>query len=93
MRVRTALLALILTFSSAAAMGQKPSGSSAGQSATSPGPQAVPDNTSNAGNDTIATPQTNSALQARIENAIRNEPTLGSSHIAINVTDSGIDLS
>ncbi len=93
MKMQTALLAFLLTFGSAVAMAQTPSGSSAGQSATSPDPQAVPDNTSNAGNNTIATPQTNSALQARIENAIRNEPTLGSSHIAINVTDSGIDLS
>jgi hypothetical protein len=33
------------------------------------------------------------ALQGRIQQALSNEPTLGSSHITVNVTDSAIELS
>lgn len=35
----------------------------------------------------------NAALQSRINDALRNEPTLGASHVVSNVSDSGIDLS
>jgi hypothetical protein len=35
----------------------------------------------------------NGALQAQIENALRNEPSLSSSHVAVNVTDSAVELS
>ncbi len=96
MKTKTMLLALMLALTSAVAMAQTPSGSSAGQSATAPDPQAVPDNSANAGNsgsNAMAAPQSNGALQSRIEDAIRNEPALGNSHIAVSVTDNGIDLS
>lgn len=35
----------------------------------------------------------NPALQSRIDDALRNEPTLGASHVVSNVTDTGIELS
>ncbi len=35
----------------------------------------------------------NGVLQSRIEDALRNEPTLGASHLTATVTDSGVDLS
>ena len=37
--------------------------------------------------------QANAALQSRINDALRNEPTLGASHVVSNVSDTGIDLS
>ncbi len=36
--------------------------------------------------------QNNGMLQSRIADALRNEPTLGSSHVSVNVADSSIDL-
>jgi hypothetical protein len=92
MKFTTLLLALTLTFGSGFAMAQTPSGSSAGQSTTASDPQAVPNSSGNAGGNSMTSPQSNTTLQSRIEDAIRNEPTLGSSHVAINVTDSSIDL-
>ncbi len=35
----------------------------------------------------------NAALQSRIDDALRNEPTLGASHVVSNVSDTGIELS
>ncbi len=34
----------------------------------------------------------NAGLQSRINDALRNEPTLGASHVVANVTDTGIEL-
>jgi osmotically-inducible protein OsmY len=34
----------------------------------------------------------NAGLQSRINDALRNEPTLGASHVTANVTDTGIEL-
>ena len=34
----------------------------------------------------------NAGLQSRINDALRNEPTLGASHVVANVTDSSIEL-
>jgi osmotically-inducible protein OsmY len=96
MKAKTMLFALMLTLASAVAIAQTASGSSAGQSATAPDPQAVPDNTASAGNSDgngMSTPLSNGTLQSRIEDAVRNEPTLGNSLITVNVTDNGIDLS
>lgn len=59
--------------------GQSPS-SSSGSTAGTPEPPS-PDANNNAG------------LQSRINDALRNEPTLGASHVTANVSDSGIDLS
>ena len=39
-----------------------------------------------------STSANNTALQARIADAIRNEPPLNDSHIAVNVSDTSIDL-
>lgn len=53
----------------------------------------------NTGNPSSANPtlEPNAAsdanLQGRIQQALRNEPTLASSHITVNVTDSAIELS
>jgi len=38
-------------------------------------------------------PAANAALQGRIQNSLRDEPTLSASHITVNVTDSTIELS
>lgn len=58
---------------------QSPSGNSVSSTGTPQPPS--PDTGSNA------------ALQSRIDDALRNEPTLGASHVVSNVTDSGIELS
>lgn len=55
-----------------------PSGNSVGTAGT-PAPPS-PDSNDNAG------------LQSRIDDALRNEPTLGASHVVSSVTDSGIEL-
>ncbi len=38
-------------------------------------------------------PAANAALRGRIQDALRNEPTLSASHVSVNVTDSTIELS
>ena len=58
---------------------QSPSSTSVGSAGTPQPPS--PDASSNAG------------LQSRIDDALRNEPTLGASHVVSNVTDTGIELS
>ncbi len=96
MKIMTMRLVLMLTLASAVAMAQTPSGSSAGHSATAPDPQAVPNNSANAGYSSAnpaATPQSNGVLQSRIEDAMRNQPTLSDSHISVNVNEDAIDLS
>ena len=100
MNTKIALCSLVLALVSMLAAAQTPSGSSAGQSATSPDPQTVPNNSGNPGTaapNSAATPQAatdnnSAALQSRIADAIRNEPTLTDSHVAVNVTDNSIDL-
>ena len=39
------------------------------------------------------TPDDSAALQSRIADALRNEPTLGASHVSVNVTERTIELS
>jgi osmotically-inducible protein OsmY len=58
---------------------QSPSANSVGSAGT---PQPPSPDT---GND--------AALQSRIDDALRNEPTLGASHVVSKVSDSGIELS
>ena len=58
---------------------QSPSTNSVGSAGT---PQPPSPDTSN-----------NAALQSRIDDALRNEPALGASHVVSNVSDSGIELS
>ncbi len=38
-------------------------------------------------------PASDAALQGRIQEALRNEPTLAASHISVNVTNTAIELS
>lgn len=49
----------------------------------------------NAGTPQSPSPETggNAALQSRIDDALRNEPALGASHVVSNVSDNGIELS
>lgn len=67
-------------------------GSASSQSATAPGGQAVPTTPNSNASSPMPSGDSNS-LQSQIENAIRNEPTLGSSHIDIRVNPGSIDLS
>ena len=66
------------TTAPAAAASQAPSANAVGTAGT-PAPPS-PDANNNAG------------LQSRINDALRNEPTLGASHVTASVSDSGIDL-
>ncbi len=51
-------------------------------------------NTGNTGNTLgQSNPASDAALQGRIQEALRNEPGLGTSHISVNVTDSTVELS
>lgn len=86
MKIKTALLGAVLITSFAWASAQTPSAS---QSATSPDPQTVP---STATAPATGGDQSSAALQSRIQDALRNEPTLSSSHVTVNVTDNAIDL-
>jgi hypothetical protein len=73
---------------------QAPSGSAASQSPTSPNAQTAPGNSADASASPTASPnQNDGVLQSQIENALRNEPALTSSHIAVNVTAESISLS
>jgi len=89
MKIRGMLLAVVLIATSVFAAAQSTSApsSAAGQN-PSANSASVP--------DTVAPPSpdanNNAALQSRINDALRNEPTLGASHVTANVSDSGIDL-
>jgi osmotically-inducible protein OsmY len=73
------------------AMAQAPSGSTATQPATPPSAQAIPIDAT--ANPPAPTNQNDSMLQSQIENAIRNEPSLNTSHVVVNVSAESIDLS
>lgn len=88
MKIYAMLLAVFFLAATMVAAAQNTAPSSAGQqtpsansasTAATPAPPS-PDTNSNAG------------LQSRINDALRNEPTLGASHVTASVTDSGIDL-
>jgi hyperosmotically inducible periplasmic protein len=98
MRAKTIVMALVLTLGASYVTAQTTSSSSAGQSATTPDPQTVPDHSGATPASDPAIPanfgqQSNSVLQARISDALHNEPTLGSSSVAVDVSDKTIDLS
>jgi osmotically-inducible protein OsmY len=82
MKSKGLFLAIFLVAATMCAVGQStaPSSSSAMDSTATPAPPS-PEASDNAG------------LQSRINDALRNEPTLGASHVVANVTDSGIELS
>jgi hypothetical protein len=91
-----ALIALLVLVLGSAVLGcaQAPSGSAGSQSPTSPNAQTAPGNSADAGaNPTPSTDQNDNVLQSQIESALRNEPALSSSHIAVNVTAESISLS
>jgi type IV secretory pathway TrbL component len=68
-------------------------GSSSGQSSAG---QSAPsaNSVSSAGTPAPPSPDAsdNEGLQSRIDDALRNESTLGASHVVSNVTDTGIEL-
>jgi hypothetical protein len=93
MKALIALLGLVL---GSAVLGgaQAPSGSAESLSPTSPNAQTAPGNSAEASaNPTASANQNDSVLQSQIENALRNEPALSSSHIAVAVTTESITLS
>lgn len=77
---------------------QQPTGSSA---QSNPGGNSAGQQSSSASSiGSTGTPQPpspdtggNAALQSRIDDALRNEPTLGASHVTSTVSDTGIELS
>ena len=104
MKTKALLLAGFLMLGTAWAVGDTnaTTDDQSGQAATptavqssSGGQQSAP--ASPANNPTAATAQPadtgNAGLQSRINDALRNEPTLGASHVTANVSKSGIDLS
>ncbi len=93
MKVLIALLVLVLG-SAVPGGAQAPSGSAGSQSPASPNAQTAPGTSAEANaNPTASANQNDSVLQSQIENALRNEPALSSSHIAVNVTAESISLS
>ena len=74
-------LAVFLITAALFAVGQSPASSSSNamDNTAAPAPPS-PQSNDNAG------------LQSRINDALRNEPTLNASHVVANVTDSGIEL-
>jgi osmotically-inducible protein OsmY len=85
MTIKTTTWVVLLTFGS---IGASARNSTASQAATTPDPQTVHD----AANAAAAGDQSSSRLQSRIQDALRNEPTLSSSHVTVNVTETTIDL-
>ena len=93
----------ILLLGTALAVGQNANGAPGQASANSSpnnaqGQSAYGNNTYNTGAHPPAAENgapaavSNAALQGRIQDALRNEPTLGSSHVQTNVTASTIEL-
>ena len=92
MKTKVLLLTLMLTFG----VWSVAQSSSSGQSASAPDPQAVPQQPAIApaqNGSPGAAAGDNAALQSRIQDALRNEPTLGSSQVTAAVIDSRIEFS
>ncbi len=91
MRFHGLLLALLVTLASAALAAQNTAGQQGGSTTPSPATNSA---TPPANDGTLSPASTdNAALQGRINEALRNEPTLGASHVTASVTDNSIDLS
>ncbi len=75
------------------AVAQVPAATAGGQSAASPSSGNLPNNNNNGAASPETGDQNGAALQSQIENALRNDPTLGNSHILVNVSTESIDLS
>jgi hypothetical protein len=99
MKMKALLFAMFLTLSAALSVGQTNATTDdrSGQTATptavqsASGGQAVQANSQNAATAQPAD-RGNAGLQSRINDALRNEPTLGASRVTASVSDSGIDL-
>jgi osmotically-inducible protein OsmY len=85
MKIQTMLLAFLLAVGSIAVAQNTPSTSSAAPSANSVGTAGTPEPPSPDASN-------NAGLQSRINDALRNEPTLGASRVSASVSDNGIDL-
>lgn len=90
MKGHPALIAFLL-LAVGLAEAQVPAAATGGQSAASPISGNVPSNNNGAAPSEIRD-QNDGALQSQIENALRDEPTLGNSHILVNVSTESIDL-
>ena len=86
------IIFLALVFSATGCAVAQTPGDSADQSKSSPAAHTVPVNSAASENPQLGQ-QNDSALQSQIENALRNEPALNSSHVTVNVTAESIDLS
>lgn len=91
MKAQTAILAFTLS-ASVLALAQAPV-STGNQSTTSPNAQAAPNRPGDGSAPSGPENQNDGLLQSQIQNALRNEPSLSNSHIVVNVTAEGIDLS
>ncbi len=92
MKAHPALIAFLL-LAVGLAVAQVPTAATGGQSAASPSSDSVTNHSKdNAAPPSVTGDQNNGALQSQIENALRNEPTLGGSHILVNVSIESIDL-
>ncbi len=92
--MKAPITALAFILSTALLMVAQTAANSTGQSTTPPEAQAIPSQSGDGG--AIQFPSASPAnawLQAKIENALRNEPALSNSHVAVNVTDDSINLS
>jgi osmotically-inducible protein OsmY len=87
MKIHAMLLAIFLAAGTMLAAQSTAPSTSASQtpSANSVGTAGTPDPPSPDSNN-------DAGVQSRINDALRNEPTLGASHVTANVTDGGIDL-
>jgi hypothetical protein len=98
MKIKGMLLAVFLVPGTMIAVAQSPSGTTTSQTGQAqPSANAQSPSVNSVG--TAGTPQpsspdanNNAGLQSRINDALRNEPTLGASHVTASVSDSGIDL-
>jgi hypothetical protein len=90
MKAHPAVIAFLL-LAVGLSLAQAPAATAGGQSAASPSSSNVPNN-NNAAALSATGDQNDGALQSRIENALRTEPTLGNSHILVNISPESIDL-
>lgn len=92
MKAYSALIAVIL-LAVGVAVAQAPAAPTGIQSAPSPSPNNVSNSSNGNGADRSATgDQNDQPLQSQIENALRNQPTLRSSRILVNVSNGSIEL-
>ena len=89
--MRIALLAFVLSAVGLAVA--QPPGNAGNKSATAQDAQATANNAGDPSGAQVSTTQNDASLQSQIQNALRNESSLGNSQIVVSVTAQGIDLS